>query len=127
MATASSHPERRSFSRIAFHRPARLMVGEDHADVEVLDVSLRGALVRVPPGFEAAEPARCTLRIRLDAGEAAIQMQGQVAHRRGGKLGVRCTSIDLESIRHLRRVVELNLGEEHLLHRELASLVGLDG
>jgi len=125
MAMVPSHPERRSFSRIAFHRPARLMVGADTSDVEVLDVSLRGALVQVPPEFPAPEQARCTLRIRLDAGEAVIQILGQVAHRQGGRLGVRCTSIDLESIRHLRRVVELNLGDESLLHRELASLIGL--
>jgi hypothetical protein len=125
MATARSHPERRSFSRITFHRPARLMVGESTDDVEVLDVSLRGALVHVPPTFAAPEDARCTLRIRLDAGEAVIQLQGQVAHREGDRLGVRCTSIDLESIRHLRRVVELNLGDEGLLHRELASLIGM--
>jgi hypothetical protein len=125
LATATSHPERRSSSHISFHRPARLMVGSEQGDVEVLDVSLRGALVQTPPGLEAPEGARCTLRIRLEAGQAAIQLQGQVAHRWGGRLGVRCTSIDLESIRHLRRVVELNLGEESLLHRELASLLGM--
>jgi len=127
MAMVPPHPERRSFSRITFHRPARLMVGADTREVEVLDVSLRGALVEVPAGFAAPEEARCTLRIRLDAGEAVIQIQGQVAHRQGGRLGVRCTSIDLESIRHLRRVVELNLGDESLLHRELASLIGMGG
>jgi hypothetical protein len=125
MATVRKHPERRSFSRITFHRPARLTVGGATSAVGVLDVSLRGALVEVPAWFAAAQDARCTLVITLDAGEAVIQLEGQVAHRVEGRLGVRCTSIDLESIRHLRRVVELNLGDEDLLHRELASLIGM--
>ncbi|HXK57002.1 MAG TPA: PilZ domain-containing protein, partial [Gammaproteobacteria bacterium] len=37
-------------------------------------------------------------------------------------LGLRCVSIDMESIGHLRRLVELNLGDAELLHRDLESL-----
>jgi hypothetical protein len=37
-------------------------------------------------------------------------------------LGFVCRHIDLESISHLRRLVELNLGDESLLERELAAL-----
>jgi len=33
--------------------------------------------------------------------------------------------IDLDSISHLRRLVELNLGDEALLERELAALGGV--
>lgn len=126
MATVQPHDERRCFSRIAFHRPGNLTIGTASAMVGVLDVSLKGALLEVPQGFSAAPDARCTLVIRLDAGEALIQLDGHVAHRDGPRLGVRCTSIDLESIAHLRRVVELNLADEDLLHRELATLAGAD-
>jgi hypothetical protein len=37
-------------------------------------------------------------------------------------LGFVCRHIDLDSISHLRRLVELNLGDEQLLERELAAL-----
>ena len=37
-------------------------------------------------------------------------------------LGFVCRHIDLDSISHLRRLVELNLGDESLLERELAAL-----
>ena len=64
------------------------------------------------------------LTIRLDAaGEAVIRMEGEIAHRDGTQVGMRCTGIDLDSIAHLRRLVELNLGDEELLHRELSALV----
>ena len=90
---------------------------------EVLDVSLKGALVEVPISFGARGGERCTLVIRLDAGDAVIRMDGEIAHREGTLAGVRCTAIDLESISHLRRLVELNLGDEEALHRELSNLV----
>ena len=116
--------ERRRFSRITFHRPAELDVGGASATCEVLDLSLRGALVEAPVGFAARVGERCTLAVRLDAGVAEIRMEGEIAHRQGMQVGLRCLEIDLDSIMHLRRLVELNLGDEEALHRELSALVG---
>ena len=116
--------ERRRFSRISFHRPAELDVRTARAACELLDVSLKGALVEAPPSFGADVGQACTLTIRLDAGDATIQMEGDIVHRQGRQLGVRCKEIDLDSIAHLRRLVELNVGDEELLHRELSALVG---
>lgn len=115
--------ERRRFSRISFHRPADLDVRIARASCELLDVSLKGALVEVPVGFPANLGVRCTLVIRLDAGDAVIQMEGEIVHRQGTMVGIRCTEIDLESISHLRRLVELNVGDDEILHRELSALV----
>lgn len=119
----SSGDERRRFSRISFHRPSELEVAGARASCEVLDLSLRGALVEAPPGFEPPSGAPCELLVRLDSGESRIRMAGEVAHREGRQVGVRCLEIDLDSISHLRRLVELNLGDEELLHRELGALV----
>jgi PilZ domain len=116
--------ERRRFSRILFHRPAELDVRTGQFTCEVVDVSLRGAMVQVPHGFGMDAGAKCTLTIRLDAGESTIRMEGEIAHRQGTLVGVRCIEIDLDSITHLRRLVELNLGDDELLHRELSALVG---
>jgi hypothetical protein len=127
MATVSPHDERRRFSRITFHRPAILRAARAATTVGVLDVSLKGALLEVPAGLEAEPGSPCVVLIHLDAGEAVIQLDGEVAHHRGTRLGVRCTSIDLESVGHLRRVVELNLADEALLERELAALIGIEG
>ncbi len=115
--------ERRRFSRITFHRPAELDARGERATCELLDVSLKGALVEAPVGFGGRVGQACTLTIRLDAGDATVRMDGQIAHREGVQLGIRCTGIDLDSIAHLRRLVELNLGDEELLQRELSALV----
>ncbi len=123
MAEARIHDERRRFSRITFHRPAVLQVGRTRAVAEVLDVSLKGALLEVGASAGVQVDQACTLEIRLDAGEAAIRMEGTVVHLRNGLVGVRCDTIDLDSVAHLRRIVELNLADDALLHRELAALV----
>ena len=120
----ASAGERRHFSRIAFHRPADLDILASRATCEVLDVSLKGALVEVPYGFPAHVGQRCTLSIHLDAGEATIRMEGEIVHREGTQAGIRCVEIDLDSISHLRRLVELNVGDEAVLLRELSALVG---
>jgi hypothetical protein len=117
--------ERRRFSRITFHRPAELDALGDRVTCELVDVSLKGALVEVPARFGGPRGSACVLTIRLDdAGDATVRMEGEIIHREGLALGLRCTGIDLDSIAHLRRIVELNLGDEDLLHRELSALVG---
>jgi hypothetical protein len=126
MATVLPHDERRRFSRISFHRPATVRAGGSVCSANVLDVSLKGALLEVPAVFTAEAGTHCTLVIHLDAGESAIHIDGEIAHRSGARMGIRCTSIDLDSIGHLRRVVELALADEWLLQRELATLMGLE-
>jgi hypothetical protein len=46
-----------------------------------------------------------------------------VAHIEDDRVGVSCSHIDLDSAAHLRRLVELNLGDEAQLHRELQALM----
>jgi hypothetical protein len=121
--SAAAADERRHFSRIAFHRPAELDLRVERDTCEVLDVSLKGALVEVPVGSRARVGRECVLKIRLDAGDAVIEMAGEIAHREGNQVGVRCREIDLDSIAHLRRLVELNVGDDELLRRELAELI----
>ncbi len=120
----ASSDERRRFSRITFHRPAELEALGGRASCEVLDVSLQGALLETPASFRGAVVETCKLTIRLDAQDAVVRMDGQIVHREGVQVGIRCTGLDLDSIAHLRRIVELNLGDDAMLHRELSALVG---
>jgi hypothetical protein len=123
MATAVNHDERRDFSRIALHRPAALDLRGAIVHCDLLDISLRGALVRVPEAFKGAAGDPCAFAVALDSGETVIRMRGVLAHRAADAAGIRCDEIDLESASHLRRLVELNLGDDRLLHRELVALV----
>jgi len=117
--------ERRQHARIAFHTPARLVFGELTLDVVVLDLSLKGALIRLPASTPVSEGASGMLHVQLNESEPSeqISMQTRIAHVEGPQAGLLCISIDIDSVTHLRRLVELNLGDSALLERELSSLI----
>ena len=50
-------------------------------------------------------------------------MHTEVVHKTSHHLGLRSLHIDVESISHLRRIIELNLGDAELLNRELEMLI----
>lgn len=117
--------ERRSFSRIPFHAQAHIHAdkGEWHLNCEVLDVSLNGILIVKPDGWRGQLNDQFQIDLLLENAQLVIKMSAAVAHIDIGSIGFICKNIDLESISHLKRLVELNLGDEALLHRELASLI----
>ena len=127
--TENSGCERRQHARIAFHTRARLRTGERQFEVEVLDISLKGALLRLPtesgasPDIGLETGADCQLDVPLDDSSDTIRMDARIAHVGGGLLGVVCQLIDIDSATHLRRLVELNLGDPALLERELSALI----
>lgn len=120
--SAASDSERRRFHRVEFAGHAFLdFEGREHA-VNLLDLSLHGARVTLAEGGVA--PARdcpCTLRVPL-AEDLEIRMQTRVVRVDGVELGLMVDRLDLDDARHLRRLVELNLGDSALLHRDLAAL-----
>lgn len=117
--------ERRQYSRIAFHSPARLVFPDRTLDVLVLDISLKGALIRLPPTQSIENYSVGMLHVHLNEGEINdnISMETRVAHCSGEQAGLLCLTIDIDSVTHLRRLVELNLGDTRLLERELSHLI----
>jgi hypothetical protein len=117
--------ERRQHSRIAFRSSAELVFPDRTLDVVVLDISLKGALVSLPSDTPIEHLSVCMLHVHL--GEAGINdnisMEARVAHCIGDRAGLLCLTIDIDSVTHLRRLVELNLGDPKLLERELSMLV----
>jgi PilZ domain-containing protein len=114
--------QRRRFSRIRFESGARLCCGGRSDDCEVRDLSLKGALVSVAQGQLPPVGEPCTLELALD-NAATIRIEGEIAHAGDGRVGLVCREIDLDSITHLRRLLELNLGDCELLNRELSALL----
>ena len=115
--------EQRHFSRVLFKAKATLSAGHQSHPCEVLDLSLKGALVRVAASEHWTPNLDCALELDLDHDRrVVIRMDARVAHREGRVIGLRCKEIDLDSITHLRRLVELNIGDESVLQRDLNAL-----
>ena len=113
--------ERRRFQRIAFDAATELAQGERRWEAELHDVSLKGLLLRRPRDWNGDPNQPFIATISLDAG-TRLKMEVVLTRTRDDLLGFVCRHIDLDSISHLRRLVELNLGDEQLLERELAAL-----
>lgn len=117
--------ERRHFMRSAFHAPVRLNLGGRSSQAYLHDVSLQGALVETSASWSGLVGDPCELRLELAPG-ASIVMETTVAHIAGRHVGLHCDHIDLDSMTHLRQLVEHNTDEPALLERDLATLVAYE-
>lgn len=113
--------ERRRFQRVAFAAKTRLEQGALQWPTRLIDVSLKGLLLETPKPFAGATEASFTAQIELGP-QLYIEMQLRLSHQTPEALGFVCTHIDIDSITHLRRLLELNLGDAELLERELSAL-----
>lgn len=116
-------PEKRRFHRIEFDAPCELHCLDSVWPTEVLDICLKGVLVKRPEGWDVPLRQPCEVTIHLDDHEAAIVMAVELRHVEAHRLGFKCQYIDLDSAAHLKRLVELNLGDQALLEREFAHLI----
>ncbi|MCU7834010.1 MAG: PilZ domain-containing protein [gamma proteobacterium symbiont of Taylorina sp.] len=113
----------RYFQRIHFDCLVKFEVGDSRLDCELVDISFRGALIHNCTGATLDVGSPCRLILSLDESqEVQIIMQGNIAHKRDNRIGISCTSIDLDSMTHLRKLVEINLSSPELLEREIMSL-----
>lgn len=113
--------ERRRFQRIDFDAPTLIVQGERRWSAALHDISLKGLLVDKPQGWNGDPEQPFEAQIKLGT-EALVKMEVVLTRTEQDRLGFVCRHIDLDSISHLRRLVELNLGDESLLERELAAL-----
>ena len=120
----SKESERRQFSRIGFDAQCTLFQEDQFWPCEVLDISLKGVLIQVSEDWDGNLDNPFEIKVVLSEDEAdVIVMSTVAAHRAGSLIGMKIQYIDLDSITHLKRLVELNIGNDALLERELASLI----
>jgi hypothetical protein len=121
----SANPQdRRRFERVATDKAVEVETGRGTYRGSVVDISLRGLLMHYqdsPPAPGIGESA--TVRVRLDDDDCCIDLEGSIAHVEGRQLGLHCTRMDLDSAARLRRLVELNIGDNDLLERQLSELI----
>ncbi|GIU40313.1 cyclic diguanosine monophosphate-binding protein [Shewanella colwelliana] len=114
--------ERRQFSRILFDANATLTQQGNVWPTIIHDLSLNGVLLEQPQGFSVTDNP-IALSFTLGDSEIVVSMETKLVYQKEGQLGLECLHIDVDSISHLRRMLELNLGDASLLDRELRLFV----
>lgn len=116
-----TNEQKRAFTRIFFDAETIVSQGNRDYIVQLLDISLRGILIEILPEQVLAEDNPLDVCIHL-GGDLQICMTAHIANKRDNRLGLVCDFIDVDSMTHLRRLVELNTGDTTLLERELHLL-----
>nr|WP_314581682.1 PilZ domain-containing protein [uncultured Pseudomonas sp.] len=117
-----SHEDRRRFKRISFDAKTELTQGDKSWAVHLIDLSLKGLLIERPSPWQGnpAEPFIVDIHLNVDID---VQMEVRLTHDDHNHLGFVCEHIGLDSVTHLRRLIELNLADHDELERELAALI----
>ncbi|MCE0781263.1 PilZ domain-containing protein [Pseudomonas sp. NMI542_15] len=119
----SDHDERRRFLRIPFDAPTRLCQGERCWEVKLLDLSLKGLLVESPQPWDPDLSQDFEAYIVLNDEVTEVQTQVELRHEEPNRLGFICLYIDIDSMSHLHRLVELNGADSTRMMRELRELI----
>jgi len=117
-----SHQDRRRFKRIAFDAKTELTQGPESWPVKLIDLSLKGLLIERPSPWLGNPDDLFFVDIHLSV-DIDLQMEVRLTHDDHNHLGFVCEHIGLESVTHLRRLIELNLADPAELERELAALI----
>jgi len=114
--------EQRHFQRVPFAIGATIEFGTERYGAEVVDICLKGALLRLPEPTPHQRGEACTVTIALAGTDAVIRFEAEVAHLRDRFLGVKLLKTDVDSMIHLRNIIQLNTADPDQVRKELAFL-----
>lgn len=119
--TIDKTEDKRHFHRIIYNAEATLNQDQATYSCNIIDLSLKGCLLRFEQAWSEPFEELYTLTLKL-SDSVVIKMEVSVSHVIGNEVGFKCEHIDIDSISQLRRLVELNLGDSALLERDLLAL-----
>ncbi|WP_298270319.1 PilZ domain-containing protein [Geobacter sp.] len=114
--------EQRRFRRVSFVTESFIVKDDQQLKATLLDLSLKGALLNLDESSSLASGDPCSVSIALANSMVVLEFEAQVAHVRGTHVGVKIVRIDLDSMTHLRSILELNSAEPEGVRQELSFL-----
>ena len=123
MTDKSNSSERRRFTRVPFEASVSVSNPSGKWMGKLMDISLNGVLISQPQNWISNSDSNYLLEIHPAEGVFQIRMEVTVSHQGDQTIGLQCNHIDIDSVSHLRRLVELNVGDETILNRELSALI----
>ena len=118
--------EKRRFTRFPFKMKAELTVhGTSYMIEEMDNLSIGGCLLSIKEDLEDGE--KCGFKIMLgDAGDGpVINIDGVIVRTGRGKIAVRFTGIDPESLHHLQEIARYNSHDPERVNREIEKHPGI--
>ncbi|MFY2509601.1 PilZ domain-containing protein [Vibrio pectenicida] len=117
--------ERRQFSRIIYQTPAVLSQNNKVVNCFICDLSLHGLLLTSDNSDDLNLNTMVDVEFALQDTDIIIELVGEVVGLNGNVIRLSIDHIDIDSIGHLKRLIELNVGDDELLHRDIEHLTDL--
>lgn len=115
--------DKRKFQRVPFQCHSQIKLASRTCPAELLDISMKGALFLIRDLCAVEMGQTCLLDIRLVNSDIHLQFEARLVHREGEHFGFVFISEDIDTFTHLRRLLELNLGDSELVDRELGAWI----
>lgn len=111
--------EKRYFSRINFTARTQIEFSGNVYEGELLDLSLRGALLSFKDQVPMKMNDSCTLIIYLHSSDIKLLFEAVLTHIHKNNLGFKFVSEDVGTMTHLRNLLSLNVGDYDKITDEL--------
>ena len=124
----SENKSKRHFSRVPFDAET-LILNVDKSQkwpCILLDISLNGVLTSLPADWSAQVGDDSKLQLQLGSEheeDLQLHIDVRVAHMEDNHVGFEIEQVDLDTANHLHRLVELNVGDETILKRNIDELI----
>jgi hypothetical protein len=115
--------EKRNFQRIPFATKAEINCNSNKYHGELLNISLQGALVLGKEEISLKTGARCELLIHLPDSDITLQFESDIIYSQKNKFGFKFIREDIQTARHLRRLLELNIGSSEKIDQEIDTWI----
>ena len=117
--------EQRHFTRIPFTASVTLINTRTAKKLvaKLVDISLKGVLITQPDDWQGRSGEHYTVHIQLTGSNIEINLAVIAVHCKDNHIGFKIEHMDIDAATHLHRLIELNLGDEKLLERELSELI----
>ncbi|CAH6800953.1 Cyclic diguanosine monophosphate-binding protein [Vibrio chagasii] len=117
--------ERRQFSRVVYQVPTEISQEHINASGSVQDLSLHGLLIQCDELQRFSQDTPVHVSFKLANSDINIQLEATIVSTINTSMRLRIEHLDIDSISHLKRLVELNVGDDELLYREIEHLTDL--
>jgi len=111
--------EKRYFSRINFKAHSQIEFNDKVYEGELLDLSLRGALLNFKEQIPIKMNDSGTLIIHLHSSDIKLIFDAELVHIHENNLGFKFISEDIGTMTHLRNLLSLNIGDYDKITDEL--------
>jgi len=111
----------RRFRRIPFAAQAIVSSEGNEHSCELLDLAMKGALLASDKPLPVRLGQIYQLCIALQGGPIALKFEAKLVHHDVDHYGFKFISEDLDTLTHLRKLIELNTGDAEATRNELTS------